>query len=449
MITEYETQSTLNPKLWDGDQLRPKLRVGFMKIAKEFYNFLEIKADIIDVILIGSNANYNWTKYSDIDLHVVINYMEVGDNMHLVGNYMHAKKSIWNVNYPLTYKGMNIELYAQDSNQELHSTVGVYSVMKGKWISQPSADQVSIDDSAIQQKADPYQYEIDALKEEDPHVEQKIKNIKERLRHLRSTGLQAEGEYSIENMAYKHLRNQGYLERLNRIEQQVSRGRLAIEQVVNEVDMPDLAKKTKDQVKRFVGAIKTEKDETKHAMVMILQHLNGEKLTSEEWKWIRNQMGDVLKMVGLTGMAIAPGGSLLAILAKAIKADKYILPSAFKKQDEVTESLIMHVTKQKTLEPHEWDSIIQKTNAVKSERGPWDHPGKCTMIPTKDGAITMRNVKHPVLGIDETGHMLMMSPEHDYQYPGRNVFDIPHTAQYQTMIMQLTNSANNGSMYAK
>ncbi len=449
MITEYETQSTLNPKLWDGDQLRPKLRVGFMKIAKEFYNFLEIKADIIDVILIGSNANYNWTKYSDIDLHVVINYMEVGDNMHLVGNYMHAKKSIWNVNYPLTYKGMNIELYAQDSNQELHSTVGAYSVMKGKWISQPSADQVSIDDAAIQQKADPYQYEIDALKPEDPHVEQKIKNIKERLRHLRSTGLQAEGEYSIENMAYKHLRNQGYLERLNRIEQQVSRGRLAIEQVVNEVDMPDLAKKTKDQVKRFVGAIKTETDETKHAMAMLLQHLNGEKLTPEEWKWIRNQMGDVLKMLGLTGMAIAPGGSLLAILAKAIKADKYILPSAFKKQDEVTESLIMHVTKQKTLEPHEWESIIQKTNAVTSERGQWDHPGKCTMIPTQDGAITMRNVMHPVLGIDDTGHMLMMRPEHDYQYPGRNVFEIPHTAQYQTMIMQLQQSANNGSMYAK
>jgi truncated hemoglobin YjbI len=142
-------------------------------------------------------------------------------------------------------------------------------------------------------------------------------------------------------MAYKHLRNQGYLERLNRIEQKVSRGRLAIEQVVKEVDMPDLAKKTKDQVKRFVGAVKTETDETKHAMAMLLQHLNGEKLTSEEWKWVRNQMGDVVKMLGLTGMAIAPGGSLLAILAKAIKADKYILPSAFKKQDEVTESLIM------------------------------------------------------------------------------------------------------------
>jgi hypothetical protein len=71
------------------------------------------------------------------------------------------------------------------------------------------------------------------------------------------------------------------------------------------------------------------------------------------------------------------------------------------------------------------------------------------MIPTTDGAITMRGVAHPVLGIDETGHMLMMRPEHDYQFPGRNVFEIPHTAQYQTMIMQLRNKLNNGSIDAK
>jgi hypothetical protein len=71
------------------------------------------------------------------------------------------------------------------------------------------------------------------------------------------------------------------------------------------------------------------------------------------------------------------------------------------------------------------------------------------MIPTQNGAITMRDVAHPVLGIDDTGHMLMMHPEHDYQFPGRNVFEIPHTAQWQTMIMQLTNSLNQGSIDAK
>ena len=77
MIQEYETHGTLNPKLWDGDQLRPGLKDGFIKIANAFYDFLEINVDIFDIIIIGSSANYNWTEHSDIDLHVVINYLEV------------------------------------------------------------------------------------------------------------------------------------------------------------------------------------------------------------------------------------------------------------------------------------------------------------------------------------------------------------------------------------
>ena len=92
MLVEYKTHSKLNPKIWDGARIHPKLRSGLMKIAMEFYKFLDVDVDVQDVILIGSNANYNWTRYSDIDLHVVINYLEVGDNLHLVKNYMHAKK---------------------------------------------------------------------------------------------------------------------------------------------------------------------------------------------------------------------------------------------------------------------------------------------------------------------------------------------------------------------
>jgi hypothetical protein len=451
MITEYETQKTLNPILWDGDQLHPKLRIGFMKIAKSFYDFLDIEADILDVIIIGSSANYNWTKHSDIDLHVVINYLEIGDNLHLVKNYMHAKKSIWNVNYPLTLKGMNIELYAQDSNEELHSSVGSYSLLHNKWISKPSSEQISIDDSSIQTKAEPYEYEIDSLTEEDPHVEQKIQNIKQRLRHLRQTGLDDVGEYSVENMAFKHLRNNGYLERLDRLEQEVSRGRLAIENVVNELDMSNMASKTKDQVKKFTDAMKTETKETKMAMSMLLQHLNGKKLNDVEWKWVRGQMSDIVKLLGLTTMAVAPGGTLVALLAKVLKMDKHMLPKSFLKQDEheITEALTLHIKGVKKLESADWDNIVSKTGAITDPMGQWKHPGKCTMIPTQNGAITMRDVPHPVLGIDDTGHMLMMHPEHDYQFPGRNVFEIPHTAQYQTMIMQLQQSINNGGIDAK
>ena len=52
MINEYETQPELNPKLWNGDQLHDSLRLGLLKIARTFYEFLEIDAPIKDIILI-------------------------------------------------------------------------------------------------------------------------------------------------------------------------------------------------------------------------------------------------------------------------------------------------------------------------------------------------------------------------------------------------------------
>jgi hypothetical protein len=217
MINEYETQSTLNPKLWDETSLKPNLRVKFTRIAKHFYDFLDIDVPIMDIILIGSNANYNWTEHSDIDLHVVIDYQAVNKNLHLVKNYMLAKKSIWNTNYPLTYQGMAIELYAQDANEELHSTVGEYSILQGKWIKQPSSKTVTVDDDVIDQKARPIEFQIDALQESDPKLEIKIQNILLHLRRMRQTGLEAEGEYSVENLAYKKLRNSGHLERLKHL----------------------------------------------------------------------------------------------------------------------------------------------------------------------------------------------------------------------------------------
>ena len=234
MLREYETQSTLNPKLWDSTSLKPGLRVKFTRIAKHFYDFLDIDVPIIDIILIGSSANYNWTEHSDIDLHVVIDYQAVNKNLHLVKNYMMAKKSLWNANYPLTYQGMAVELYAQDANDELHSTVGEYSIMKDKWIKQPSSKTITVDDDIINQKAQPIEFQIDALQESDPKLEIKIQNILLHLRRMRQTGLEAEGEYSIENLAYKKLRNTGYLERLKLLLTKSTMNSLAVDSPLQE-----------------------------------------------------------------------------------------------------------------------------------------------------------------------------------------------------------------------
>jgi len=345
MLHEYQTHNELNPKLWTNDQHLPdKTRNGFLNIANKFYEFLEVDAVVHDVILIGSNANYNWTEHSDIDLHVVINYLEVGSNLYLVEKYLQAKKSIWSSKYPLTFKGMNIELYAQDSNEDLHGSVGIYSVLKGKWIRKPSADVISIEDDLIQQKAEPYEYEIRNISITDQDAELKIKRLLVKLANLRKSGLDAAGEYSIENLAFKYLRNKGLLARLKEMLQKINMGNMIIDPTI-------------------------------------------------------------------------------------------------------VESLAQHVTKEKTLTESDWTDIIQRTGGIETMRGQWDHPGRCTMIPGNQ--ITMRNVPFKVLGIDDTGHMQLMHPERNYTYPGTRVFEIPHTAQWQTFMLQLMNKIRNGSKYAK
>jgi len=221
MINEYQTQTTLNPKLWNGDEFHPKLRVQLLKIARAFYKFLGISAEIKDVTLTGSNANYNWTKHSDIDLHLIINYKDINDNAVLVRELMQAKKSLWNNTYPIIYKGMNIELYAQDSN-EPHASTGVYSLFNNDWVHKPEADVVSIEDDAINKKAEPYKYEIDNLDPYEDELLEKIQKLKARLKQLRQTGLETVGEYSIENLAFKSLRNSGHLEKLSDLEKDIT-----------------------------------------------------------------------------------------------------------------------------------------------------------------------------------------------------------------------------------
>ena len=343
MLHEYETQSTLNPKLWDGTRLKPKLDKKFIRIAKAFYDFLEIDTPILDIILIGSNANYNWTEHSDIDLHVVIDYQSVNKNLHLVKNYMMAKKSLWNANYPLTYQGMAIELYAQDWNDKLHSTVGQYSLVKGKWIKQPSSETVSIDDDIIDEKARPIEYQIDSLAPTDPKLRIKIENILLHLRKMRQTGLEAEGEYSVENLAYKKLRNSGHLDRLKELLRKSTMTSLAVENSLHEVN-----------------------------------------------------------------------------------------------EVSCSEMLANHVAKKRIMTEEDWTRVMQETDAVEDAMGQWKHPGRCTMIPGNN--ITMQRVAYPVLGIDDTGHSIVMQPEQQYTYPGKRVFEIPLNGQQKTLLMQMRNA---------
>ena len=111
MLHEYESKHTLNPAIWQGEQLQPGLRKKLLNISSAFIDFLDVSVNVKDIILIGSNANYNWTEYSDIDLHVVIDYSTFRADPIILSNYMLSKKSLWNMEYPISYKGMSVELF--------------------------------------------------------------------------------------------------------------------------------------------------------------------------------------------------------------------------------------------------------------------------------------------------------------------------------------------------
>lgn len=82
--------------------------------------------------------------------------------------------------------------------------------------------------------------------------------------------------------------------------------------------------------KKFINALKEEGSETKLAFTMIYEHsVQSKKMNEIEKEWVANQLRDVLKTLGLTTIAIMPGGVIIAIIIKALKIQKYVLPSSF------------------------------------------------------------------------------------------------------------------------
>ncbi len=91
----------------------------------------------------------------------------------------------------------------------------------------------------------------------------------------------------------------------------------------------DLGKKMKD----FFKAVGSESKETKEAVSLVYKaSKDGRKLTDEEKKMVKEQLKDVLKTIGLSSIAIMPGGFIVAVLINALKLNDKIVPSSFKKK---------------------------------------------------------------------------------------------------------------------
>jgi hypothetical protein len=227
----------LNPKFWtpkktkDGEivdwEFDPVIKKKLVKIAKEFYEKFEDtigKVDIKDIQLTGSLANFNYTKFSDLDVHVLIEFSDVSAKpKKVLKAAIDGIRFIWNMRHDIKMRGHDVELYLQDA-KEPHVASGLYSLMNDKWIKKPKFDIPTVDKDDVDSKSRGIKNDIDKIAEklslksltpeEAKEYYKKASKIKDKIQKQRKEGLEKSGEFSVGNLVFKDLRNTGYIEKV-------------------------------------------------------------------------------------------------------------------------------------------------------------------------------------------------------------------------------------------
>lgn len=223
-----ERHETLNSKLFDeNNKLKEDVREALLNIKDEFLKELsenKIPLRVIDIWLVGSNASFNYTDKSDIDLHIIANLDDVCEDTCLLQILYNYVKASFNKRHDISIKGLPVEVYIQDVNSNSVSN-GIYSLQEDEWIKFP--EQLP-------------EYETDTTKLvglqdllriyntlDRTNIEQ-IKSLIDYAYIIRQKGL-VEGEFSDGNLSFKEFRNLGYLDELKDLVAELRSKELSLE----------------------------------------------------------------------------------------------------------------------------------------------------------------------------------------------------------------------------
>jgi hypothetical protein len=234
IVKSFETKETLSIQIFEEVKghfvMRDEIKKRLLEVSDDFIESLGVEFFIHDIVLTGSLANYNWSQYSDVDLHILIDFEESKYEMDILKEFFDAKKNVWNEKHDIKIKGYDVEVYVQDVNEE-HVSSGVYSILHNKWIVEPKKDKPNIDDRKILEKGEEFGKKIDHLIQNPKEITiDQLESLRKKIKEFRQSGLESGGEYSYENLTFKLLRRNGYIQKLLRLKTQLTDKKLSITQ---------------------------------------------------------------------------------------------------------------------------------------------------------------------------------------------------------------------------
>jgi hypothetical protein len=210
--------------IWEGKVLNERIEYKLLRIARDVFEGLDFDTEIIDIQLVGSMSNYSYNKSSDLDVHIILDFSDINEDIFLVKKAIDGERFMWNLRHNIVIKGHDVEIYVQDKNEKLASS-GKYSLMNHKWIKFPTYNPPNVDTKDIDPKYDARVYDIEELAKlaetelDSTDAEmyyEKAKELKSKIQKARKAGLENDPsiEFSIENLVFKKLRNEGKMKKL-------------------------------------------------------------------------------------------------------------------------------------------------------------------------------------------------------------------------------------------
>ncbi len=226
-VNALDFHSGLNQALWNKGKLRIDVRVTLLRSAWAFVEFLDVPSLVISSIhLTGSNANYNYTQWSDCDVHLVVDYSTFEDP-EIAENFFHTKKTLWNALHDgVRVNGFPVELYVEDAKHPVTAN-GVYDLLNDKWVKKPTREKPHWEAADVIAKSISFIHQINAAI--SANTSSAIHRVFEKLKSLRRAGLEKSGEFSTENLTFKTLRNLGFVGKLAKARQEINNFELSLD----------------------------------------------------------------------------------------------------------------------------------------------------------------------------------------------------------------------------